>query len=127
MWKVRGSWTIAKTPLGVYADNRPYSTSNSWGHISAAYPSNLMGSQLLPSESRTWETGTAAYFFGKRLYVDIAYFDKLYYNSQIKQNISPSSGFESTLINTEETNARRGLEITLSGSIIKNAESIIIF
>lgn len=120
MWKLRGSWTIAKSPLGVYANNRPYNISNSWGLISASYPSNLLGSQLLPSETRTWETGTAAYFFGNRLYVDLAYFDKLYYNRQIEQEIAPSSGFASTLINTDETYARRGLEITVSGDIIKN-------
>lgn len=122
MWKVRGSWTIAKSPLGVYASNRPYSMSNSWGLISASSPSNLMGDQLLPSESRTWEVGTGAYLFGKRFYVDVAYFDKLYYNRQISQSIAPSSGFSSTLINTDETYARRGLEITLSGDVIRSGD-----
>lgn len=120
MWKVRGSWTIAKSPLGVYELNMPYRIYNSWGENAASLPDNLQGSALLPSETRTWEIGTAAYFFGKRMYVDFAYFDKLYYNRQINQNISPSSGFNSTLINTDETYARRGFEITLSGDIIKN-------
>ncbi|SEA20118.1 TonB-linked outer membrane protein, SusC/RagA family [Porphyromonadaceae bacterium KH3R12] len=122
MWKVRGSWTIAKSPLGVYDNNLPYSISNSWGYLAASYPSNLMGANLLPSETRTWEIGSAAYFFGKRLYVDFAYFDKLYYNRQIKQDIAPSSGFSTTLINTAETYARRGVEITVSGDIISNKD-----
>ncbi len=120
MWKVRGSWTIAKSPLGVYENYLPYSVTNSWGNLSASLPINLLGSDLLPTETRTWEVGTAAYFFGKRLYVDFAYFDKLYYNRQISQDIAPSSGFAKTLINTDETYARRGVEITVSGSIIKN-------
>ncbi|MEA4905061.1 MAG: SusC/RagA family TonB-linked outer membrane protein [Petrimonas sp.] len=122
LWKIRGSWTIAKSPLGVYENNLPYDTYNSWGYTGASLAANLKGTDLLPSETRTWETGTAAYFFGKRLYLDIAYFDKLYYNRQTKQDIAPSSGFSSTLINTEETYARRGVEITVSGSIIKNKE-----
>ncbi len=122
LWKIRGSWTIAKSPLGVYANNRPYSTTNSWGNISTSFPGNLQGTDLLPSETRTWEIGTAAYFFIKRLYVDFAYFDKLYYNRQINQSIASSSGFASTLINTKETYARRGFEVTLSGSIVKNKD-----
>lgn len=119
MWKLRGSWTIAKSPLGVYDSNRPYAVSNAWGLVSALYPENLIGNELLPSETRTWEIGTAGYFFNKRLYADVAYFDKLYYNRQIAQDIAHSSGFSTTLINTQETYARRGLEVTLSGSIIK--------
>ena len=122
MWKVRGSWTISKSPLGVYASNMPYSTSNSWGSISASLPGNLQGTGLLPSETRTWEIGTAAYLLKKRLAIDIAYFDKLYYNRQINQDIASSSGFGSTLINTKETYARRGLEVALNGSIIKNKD-----
>lgn len=122
MWKVRGSWTIAKSPLGVYDNSMPYSTYNQWGSTGASLPGNLRGTNLLPSETRTWETGTAAYLFGKRLYVDFAYFDKLYYNRQINQDIAPSSGFGSTLINTKETYARRGFEITLSGSPVRNKE-----
>lgn len=120
MWKVRGAWTIAKSPLGVYDNNLPYNISNSWGYLSASFPSNLMGANLLPSETRTWEIGSAAFFFSKRLYLDFAYFDKLYHNRQIKQDIAPSSGFGTTLINTAETYARRGVELTVSGDIIRN-------
>ncbi len=56
------------------------------------------------------------------MYVDFAYFDKLYYNQQIQQDIAPSSGFGTTLINTAETYARRGIEITVSGDIIRNKD-----
>lgn len=122
MWKARTSWTIAKSPLGIYDNNLPYNTSNSWGNASASLPNNLLGIDLLPSENRTWEFGTGAYFFTKRLYVDIAYFDKLYYNRQIKQTIAPSSGYNQTLINTDETYARRGFEVTLSGSPVKTKD-----
>ncbi|UPK72295.1 SusC/RagA family TonB-linked outer membrane protein [Chitinophaga filiformis] len=119
MWKVRGSWTMTKTPLDVYANNLAYTINNSWGTLSATTPDNLTGSHLLPTTTRTWEFGTAAYLLNKRLHVDVAYFTKLYYNNQIKQTLAPSSGYATTLINTGETYARRGIEITLDGTVIK--------
>ncbi|MGL5981235.1 MAG: SusC/RagA family TonB-linked outer membrane protein [Phocaeicola sp.] len=119
LWKIRGSWTITKTPLGIYDSNLAYLTDTAWGETSATLPGNLLGTNLAPSASRTWEFGTAAYLFGRRLMIDVAYFDKLFYDRQITQNIANSSGYSSTLINTKETIARRGFEITLSGSPVK--------
>ncbi len=121
MWKIRGSWATFKTPAGVYAINRLYSTTTAaWNTLnSASYPGSLLGGSLLPSSQRTWEIGTAAYFFRKRLNVDVAYFNKYYYNQQTSVSIPNSSGFSSTLVNTNETVVRKGLEITLSGSVIK--------
>ncbi|RXK85984.1 SusC/RagA family TonB-linked outer membrane protein [Filimonas effusa] len=122
MWKVRGSWTMTKTPLDVYANNLAYTINNSWGTLSATTPDNLTGNSLLPTTSRTWEFGTAGYLLNKRLHVDVAYFTKLYYNNQIKQSVAPSSGYATTLINTGETYARRGVEITLDGAIINRGK-----
>lgn len=120
LWKLRASWTMTKTPLDIYANNLLYTISNSWGNSSAVTPDNLSGSELLPTTTRTWEFGTAAYFFKSRLRVDAAYFSKLYYNTQVKQDLAPSSGYASALINTDETYARRGVEITLDGTVVKN-------
>ncbi|MFB6455386.1 SusC/RagA family TonB-linked outer membrane protein [Chitinophaga sp. Hz27] len=118
LWKLRGSWTITKSPLDIYASNLSYTTNNSWGNTSATTPDNLAGSALLPTTTRTWEFGTAGYLFGKRLHVDAAYYTKLYYNTQLKQTLAPSSGYASTLINTGETYARRGVELTLDGTVM---------
>lgn len=119
MWKVRGSWTEDKTPAGIYDNNRDFSSGTSWGLPSSSYPSNLLGTSLLPSATRTWEVGTAAYFFGQKLHLDVAYFRKYYYDQQTKASISDASGYTSTLINTKETYARKGLEVTVDGSVIK--------
>ncbi|MGN7724017.1 SusC/RagA family TonB-linked outer membrane protein [Chitinophaga sp. 22620] len=121
MWKIRGSWATFKTPAGVYATNRLYSTTTAaWNNLnSASYPGNLLGADLLPSSQRTWEIGTAAYLFRKRLSVDLAYFNKYYYNQQTSVSIPSSSGFSSTLVNTDETYVRKGIEVTLSGSVMK--------
>ncbi|RZK22700.1 MAG: SusC/RagA family TonB-linked outer membrane protein, partial [Flavobacterium sp.] len=122
MFKIRGSWAVFKTALDVYATNRNYSTTTAaWNTLnSASYPSSLLGSNLLPSSQRTYEIGAAGYMFKKRLHFDVAYFNKYYYNQQVSTSIPSSSGFSSTLVNTQETYERRGLEITVDGSIIKH-------
>ncbi|WP_374165314.1 TonB-dependent receptor domain-containing protein [Arcticibacter sp. MXS-1] len=120
LWKLRGSWTVTKKPLDVYQNNLAYNVSNAWGNSSAATPDNLADPKLPPTTNRTWEFGTAAYFFKNRLHIDAAYFTKLTYNLQLQQTIAPSSGYASNLINTKETYARRGVEITIDGTPIKN-------
>ncbi|MCF3110389.1 SusC/RagA family TonB-linked outer membrane protein [Niabella sp. CC-SYL272] len=117
--KLRGSWTISKSVLGVYSTNRTFSSGTSFGLISNSYPSNLLGDNLLPSTNRTWEMGLASYLFKSRLHVDATYFAKLYYNRQVSASVSGASGFTSTLVNTKETYARRGMEITVDGDVIK--------
>lgn len=121
MWKVRGSWAHYKTPADVYEINRLYTTvPQAWNTLnSASYPSNLLPLSLLPSSARTWEVGTAAYFFKNRLNVDVAYFNKFYFNRKLNINLAQSSGFSSSTINIGETLVRRGVEITVGGTIIK--------
>lgn len=120
MWKIRGSWTMDKKPAGIYTNNLTYSPGTSFGLVTSSSPDNLLDGNLKPSSARTWEIGTAAYLFKNRLHVDVAYFDKYYYNQQTSVPISNSSGYSSILINTSETYARRGLEVTLDGTVIKS-------
>lgn len=120
LWKVRGSWTVNKTPLPVYGNNLSYTVSNAWGSTTAVSPDNLADPKLPPTTFRTWEFGTAAYFLNNRLHIDASYFTKLAYNMQVQQPIAASSGYATSLINTQEKIARRGVEITVDGSIIKN-------
>lgn len=119
MLKLRGSWTLSKYAADMYEINRTYSTGSVLGNVSASYPGNLYPQDLLPSEERTWEVGTAAYFFNQRLRLDIAYFNKLYYNTKQSQTISAASGFATTLINTEAEIVRKGMEITVDGTVLK--------
>lgn len=121
MWKVRSSWTIDKDMAGVYDNNRAYSIGLSWGLTSASYPSNLLPANLLPSSSRSWEFGTAAFLFKNRFHFDVAYFSKYYYNQQESLTISSASGFGTTLVNSQATYARRGMEVTVDGDIIRNS------
>ncbi len=129
MFKLRGSWAVFKSAFDPYAINRAYGTTTAaWNGLnSASYPSYLIGEGLLPSSQRTYEIGTAGYLLNKRLHFDVAYFNKYYYNRQtdLKENgntayLPGSSGFNMAIVNTQETYERRGLEITVDGSIIKN-------
>lgn len=124
MWRIRGSWATFKTPAGVYATNRLYSTTASaWNTMNSAnYPDNLFDGDLLPTSARTWEIGTAAYFFKKRLHLDVAYFNKFYFNRQVSATIPSSSGFNTILVNTKETYVRKGFEITVDGTVINNSK-----
>ncbi|MEZ4905398.1 MAG: hypothetical protein R2822_28355 [Spirosomataceae bacterium] len=121
-WKLRGSWTLSKSDLGIYATNQNYSTTiGAWNTFnSAIYPTTIRNADnILPETNRTWEIGTAAYFLKKRLKLDIAYFNKYNYNRQTNANVSSASGFVNTLINWDETLVRRGLEVSLDATILK--------
>lgn len=123
MFKLRGAFSVYKTPVDPFETNRLYETTTAaWNSLnSARYPTSLLGNaDILPSSQRTWEIGTAAYLFNRRLHVDIAYFNKYYYNQKINVDIPASSGFSKTLINIAETYNRRGLEISVDGAIVNN-------
>lgn len=123
-WKVRGSWTQTKSDLDVYETNNTYSISNNLynGTSAAYYPVSIRGASVLPSATRSYELGTAFNMFNNRLKVDFTYYNKLYYNLTRKASISEASGFESTLINIDEEQLRKGFEITLSGDIIRTKD-----
>lgn len=123
MWKIRSSWTLAKSPLGIYDNNQAYATGQAnWnGLLYADYPNKLIGGAVSAEASRTVEVGTSAYLF-KNLKIDLAYYNKLYYNQQKSATISSASGFTQTLINTDEEHVRKGLEITVEAAVIKKRD-----
>lgn len=123
-WKVRGSWTMSKADTDVYATNNTYSIStNTWDDMtSASYPSTIRGKSVKPSTSKSYELGTMLTFFGKRLVLDAAYYNKYYYNRIVNATLSASTGFSNTQVNSKEEYVRRGFEIQLSGDIIKSKD-----
>ena len=123
-WKIRASWTQTKSDLGVYDTDRSYSIStNLWDNMNGAtYPTTMRNTLVEPSATRTYEIGTVMHFFKNRLQVDIAYYNKLYYNLTKEAAISDACGFEYTLINTEEEHVRKGVEVTVSANIIQSKD-----
>lgn len=123
-WKVRGSWTQTKSDLSVYETDRSYTIStNMWDGLNGAtYPTTMRGTIVQPSATRSYEVGSAIHFLKNRLRVDVAYYNKLYYNLTRDAAISDACGFEYTLINIGEEHVRKGVELTLSADIIKNKD-----
>jgi len=124
MWKIRGSWTMSKTPADIYATNSVFTVANSaWGTNASAYlPGSLIATDVLPQAASTLEVGTQVMLWNNRLMVDVSYYDKLMYDFLKSAAISPASGFSSSYLNIDEQISRRGWELTLNGSIIKNSD-----
>ncbi|WP_257666040.1 SusC/RagA family TonB-linked outer membrane protein [Parapedobacter tibetensis] len=123
LWKLRGSWAVSKQDLGVYATNVNYAIGQgAWdGLNTAAYPAELNTNVIEPETNRTWEVGTVANLLDNRLILDVAYYNVFNYNRQVSIPISAASGFTETLINTDETRIRRGMEFTLNAGVIKKS------
>ena len=122
-WKIRGSWTVSKTPAGIYAINTNYNVTNpTWETLSgASMPLKLPeGSDIKPQTASTYEIGSQFYFLNSRLMVDVTYYDKLMYNFIVNGEISSASGFTSNYVNSKEKISRRGWELSVNANVISN-------
>jgi TonB-linked SusC/RagA family outer membrane protein len=121
--KVRDSWTMSKTPPGIYdaTENDSFILNNAtWNNQNGATaPSNLYGADILPESSTTFEIGLQAMMFKNRLMFDVSYYDKHMYDFLESASLTPASGFTGKYINTDEERSRRGWEVTLNGSVVK--------
>ncbi len=123
-WKLRGSWTVTKSDLDIFDTQQAYSVStNVWNKLNtASYPTSLRSATLKPVTSRSYEIGTGFNIWNNRIRFDAAYYNKLKYNLTRNATISSASGFSSTLLNYEEEQLRRGVEITIGADIVKTKD-----
>lgn len=123
-WKFRGSWTVSKTPPGIYSINTSYDVSNPiWGTLpGASLSTTIPGGDVKPETASTFEIGTQFNLFKNRLMVDITYYDKLMYNFIVQGKISEASGYTNDYVNSNEKISRRGWEISLTGDIIRGKD-----
>jgi TonB-linked SusC/RagA family outer membrane protein len=124
--KVRGSWTMSKTPAGIYDTtvNSAFGiNSATWNSLNGAYaPSNLYGSDLLPESANTFEVGLQGMMFKNRLNFDVTYYDKHLYDFVKSAPLSGASGYTGKYINIDEEQSRRGWEIALGGAFVKTQD-----
>jgi len=120
-WKLRGSWTTYRTPAGIYDINNVYTVSpNSWGTMSSAsFPTSIRPSNIHAQGSASTEIGTYASFLNNRISADVTLYRKNMYDFIVKAPISPSSGFTSVYTNSNEEQARKGIEVTLNATPVK--------
>lgn len=122
--KVRASWAQSKKMADIYAINSVFTVnSGTWGDATgASSPSSLYPSSIFPQGSTSFETGFQAILLKNRLSFDLTYYKKDFYDNIIYGPVSSSTGYSSALVNTKERTARRGLELTLTGSPIKTKD-----
>lgn len=122
--KVRGSWTMSKTPPAIYAANSVYTiNASTWGSANGAVaPDALYPSGLLPESSSTFEIGLQTILFANRLSFDVSYYDKRMYDFLKKAPLSAATGYKGKYINIDEEISRRGWEVTLNGTPIKTQD-----
>lgn len=121
--KVRNSWTMSKTPAGIYdaTTNSAFSFSPAtWNSQNGATaPGKLYGADIRPESATTYEQGLQTNMFKNRLMFDVSYYDKHMYDFLKSAPLTPASGYTGTFINIGEERSRRGWEITLNGTPIK--------
>ena len=122
MWKIRSSWVTVKNPASIYAINSVFSiANNTWGTLSSAtLPTSIRGTDVLPESSSTFEIGTVVNLLKNRASVDVTYYSKRMYDFLVSTGISPASGFTTNFINIDEERTRRGLEVTVNATPVKN-------
>lgn len=118
-WKIRGSWTTTKHDMDVYAINDVYSINTDvWDNMSAAYsPTTIRNSLLSPSQTRSYELGTAIHLFGNRLRLDYTYYNTLKFNNTRNAGLSSVSGYSNTQVNMDEEQVRKGMELSIPDSL----------
>lgn len=122
--KVRGSWTTTKVDASIYANNNVYSvTTNVWDGLNTAeYPDKLIGGNVLPQKSETWEVGAGLNMFKNRLHADFAYYHKLESDFIINGTVSQMTGYKYIQTNSQEERLRQGIEFTLGGTPIQTKD-----
>lgn len=123
-WKLRGAWTEYKTPAGIYAINKVFSIGNNvWGTLSSAsFPTLIRPDDIFAEGSATTEFGTAMSFLKNRVSLDVTLYRKKLYDFIVTANISPATGFNGVYTNSDEEQTRKGIEIALNVTPVKNSD-----
>lgn len=123
-WKLRGSWTQYRTPANIYSINNVYTiATNAWGTLpTATYPTRIRPDDIFAEGSTTTEFGSAMSFLKNRVSLDVAYYQKKLYDFIVTANISPASGFTGVYTNSDEERTRKGIEIALNTTPVRNGD-----
>ncbi|MCX6222643.1 MAG: SusC/RagA family TonB-linked outer membrane protein [Bacteroidia bacterium] len=122
--KVRSSWTMSKTPPAIYAINSVFSiNSGTWGTMNGANaPGSLYPSDVLPESATTFEAGLQGMALKNRLMIDVSYYDKNMYDFLKNAPLTAASGYTGSYVNIGERISRRGWELAVNGTPLKNKD-----
>lgn len=124
LFKLRSSWTQAKTAPAPFAINSAFSVAPStWNDLNGATaPSSLYLSSYSPNAYTTTEFGAQAMFFKKRLTVDVTYYNKHIYDILKLGPLSSASGYTGIYLNTDEERSNQGWEVAVSATPVKKGD-----
>ena len=126
--KLRGSWSrvsegkvkLTTTDTYPYRHIQAYERGINWNNNQALnYPGILVNPDIKTETSDTYEVGADIRFLEGRLGLDAALYQIRDFNNIVTVPYSLSSGYTSRLENRGEF-VRRGVEITLTGTPVKN-------
>lgn len=102
-----------------YQNSSAYGISLIQGNTAASYTGTISNPDLKPSSSSAWEIGSDVGLFDNRLAFDVTYFSSIDGPKIFSLPISGSTGFSSALVNGIKVE-RKGIEISLTGSPVRN-------
>jgi TonB-linked SusC/RagA family outer membrane protein len=123
--KARGSWSrVSSATLNdnayTYSYLPSYNKGTTWNNLpSLSYGDAILNANLRPQTSDSWEVGLDAKLFKNRFSLEATYYQTKDYNNIVSIPVSISSAYNSQLRNGNAYQ-RKGLELVLSGSPIRN-------
>jgi TonB-linked SusC/RagA family outer membrane protein len=126
--KVRASWAqVGGGAPDPYAINLTYSNVASGGQplmnvtLDPVTNQNAISNpNLKPYTSTTYEAGIDLQTLGNRLGIDFTYYNRQTTNDIVKTTISPTSGFNTVILNVGELR-NKGVELLLTGKPVRTA------
>ncbi|CCH00369.1 TonB-dependent receptor plug [Fibrella aestuarina BUZ 2] len=118
--KVRGAYASVgyDARLGTYNLEKVYEPGVFPGELEN--PNIIANPNLRPQRNNSWEAGTEWRLFKNRLSFDLTVYRQLTIDQILYAPVEYASGYNSSLINMGRV-VNRGIELTLTGSPIKNA------
>jgi TonB-linked SusC/RagA family outer membrane protein len=121
--KLRASWAKTSNELtSPYQTQVYYNLGNSYlGQPVGSFPTALPSGLLKPFTTSEWEIGADLRFFGSRLNLDVAYYNKQTENEIMSAAYSIASGYTSGFV-PNGSMKNTGLELLISGTPIRSKD-----
>ena len=118
--KLRGGWAQVGAATSAYQTDRYYSSVgyNINGSGQFYNPTTYPPAGLRPESVETAEVGLEARFFGNRLGLDVALYDKTTTDQILSAEVSRATGYSSMKVNAGEIN-NKGIEIQLTATPVR--------
>ena len=120
--KLRGGWAQVGAATSAYQTDRYYSSVgyNINGSGQFYNPTTYPPAGLRPESVETAEVGLEARFFGNRLGLDVALYDKTTTDQILSAEVSRATGYSSMKVNAGEIN-NKGIEIQLMATPVRTS------